>query len=120
VLIGPVFVPGPLLLAALLLTSLMYHREKHAVKTVEVQWAVAGRLVGTVLGAALLRFIPQNHLSMLFGVMVLGALAILIGGFRIRVTVWNLFGAGTLLGLMGTTSAVGGALMYSINKTVLM
>ena len=60
VLIGSVFVPGPLLLAALLLTSLMYHREKHAVKTVEVQWAVAGRLVGTVLGAALLRSIPHR------------------------------------------------------------
>jgi len=111
VLIDPVFVPGPLLLAALVLTVLMYRREQHAVKEREIGWAVLGRLAGTVLGAALLRVIPQEHLSLLFGVMVLLALAILAGGFHLPVNRGNLFGAGTLSGFMGTASSIGGAPM---------
>ena len=111
VLIDPVFVPGPLLLAALLLTALMYIREQHAVRLREIQWAVLGRLVGTVFAALLLRAVPRDELSLLFAVMVLAALAILIGGFHLSITPFSLLGAGTLSGFMGTASAVGGAPM---------
>ena len=40
-LIDPVFVPGPVLLAALFLTVLLYNREHHAVHKNEIKWAVS-------------------------------------------------------------------------------
>ncbi len=109
VLIDPVFVPGPLLLSAFFLTGLMYHREQHAVRHREIAWALAGRLIGTTIGAAVLRFIPKDHLSLFFGCIVLVALVIFTSGVHIPVIPRNLLGAGTLSGFMGTTAAIGGA-----------
>ena len=111
VLINPVFVPGPLLLSALVLTGLIYRREQHAVQHFEIKWAVVGRLIGTVIGATVLRIFPTEHLSVLFGFMVLIALSILITGIHIPITSRNLLSAGALSGLMGTTSSIGGAPM---------
>jgi hypothetical protein len=82
VLLDPVFVPGPLLLAALCLTLLIAIREHHAVK-----------------------------IQVLFGSMVLLAIAVTLSGFNLSLKPANLFGAGTFSGLMGTTSAIGGAPM---------
>jgi uncharacterized membrane protein YfcA len=111
VLIDPVFVPGPLLLSALVLTGLIYRREQHAVKHFEIKWAVIGRFVGTVIGAAVLLIFPKEYLSVLFGFMVLIALSILITGIHIPITNRNLLSAGALSGFMGTTSSIGGAPM---------
>ena len=55
VLIDARFVPGPLLLAALLLTLLIYRRERQSVQSGELGWAYAGRVAGTVLGYLALR-----------------------------------------------------------------
>ena len=115
VLVNPIFVPGPLLFSALFLTGLIYHREKHAVKHAEITWALAGRLLGSVSGALVLRFVPKENLSLFFGCVVLIGLGIFISGLHVRVTPWNLFGAGTLSGFMGTSAAIGGpplALLY--------
>lgn len=111
VLINPIFAPGPLLSAALILTLLIYRREHHAVKRIEVKWAIAGRLVGSILGATFLKFISQDHLSLVFGIAVLFALLIFVGGFHLPITNGNLFGAGTLSGFMGTATSIGGAPM---------
>ena len=110
-LIDPVFIPGPLLAAAVIITFLIYRREQHAVKTIEVKWAIAGRLVGTVLGAVFLRFFPQNHLTLFFGMMVILSLVFFAGGFHVPITTRNLFSAGSLSGFMGITSSIGGAPM---------
>ena len=116
VLIDPVFVPGPLILAAIILTALMYFREKHAVIARDIRWAVSGRFVGAIIGANLLRWIPKNELSLFFGIMVLIAVAILAGGMHVPLTRRNLLGAGTLSGLMATASAIGGPPMALIYK----
>lgn len=111
VLVNPVFVPGPLLLSALLLTLLIFLREQQAVDFDEMKWAVSGRLSGTILGAVVLKLIPQNHLSLLFGIMVLAALFIFASGLHLPVSRQNLFTTGTLSGFMGTSSSIGGAPM---------
>ena len=114
VLIDPVFIPGPLLLAALILTALIAHREHRSIDFKGIKWAISGRITGTVLGAFLLTSIPQNSLSLLFGIMVLLAVTICITGIHLPVTPRNLFGAGTFSGFMGTTSSIGGAPMALI------
>lgn len=119
VLINPDFVPGPLLFSALLLTILMSYREYHAIDVKGLKWAVVGRIVGTIIGAALLIIIPRNSLSIMFGIMVLLAVGISMAGVILPITPRNLFGAGTFSGFMGTTAAIGGppvALLYQNQK----
>jgi uncharacterized membrane protein YfcA len=114
VLIDRQFVPGPLILAALLLTSLMFRRERTALDKNGFKWAVSGRLLGTIFGTALLAVLPKEHLTFLFSVMVLSGVALSISGIHLKPSSKNLFGAGALSGFMGTTSAIGGAPMALI------
>jgi uncharacterized membrane protein YfcA len=114
VLLNPVFIPGPLLLSALLLTLLISFREHRSIEFSGIQWAIAGRTMGTILGASLLSVIPEKKLSLLFGIIVITAVIISLSGFRLALSSKNLFGTGTLSGFMGTTSAIGGVAMALI------
>lgn len=115
VLLDPVFIPGPLLLAALLLNILISFREIRSVDKRGIRWAIPGRIVGASLGALLLTIVPRENLSLLFGVTVLLAVLISLAGIHLSPSPMNILGAGTISGLMGTTSSVGGpplALVY--------
>jgi len=111
VLLEPKFVPGPLLLAALCLTLLIANRDHHAINMREIGWAIAGRILGSILGAVVLLLIPREDISLLAGIMVLLAILISIAGLSLPLNRASLIGAGTFSGLMGTTSAIGGAPM---------
>ena len=107
-LINPMFIPGPLLLAALVLTILMFKREKHAVHINEIKWAVIGRIIGTIIGATLLTIISNNHLSLLFASVILFSLLISVSGVRLKLSNLNLISVGIISGFMGTTTSIGG------------
>ena len=114
VLIDPVYVPGPVLLAAFFLNLFIFLRERYAIRIKSLHWAVAGRIVGAFIGAMLLIVIPQKSVSVLFGVMVLLAIGISLTGFNLAMTAKNIFGAGIASGIMGTTSSIGGPPMAFI------
>jgi hypothetical protein len=114
VMLNPVFVPGPVLLSALVLTLLIAHRERHDIRPKEITWAVSGRISGAVIGSFLLSVFPEKNVSILFGSMILLAVIISISGLKLRLKPINLFGAGTASGIMGTTAAIGGAPMALI------
>jgi len=116
VMIDPVFIPGPLLLVAIFLVSLIYMRERHAADTRDILWAVIGRTTGTILGAILLLAVPKDRLSLLFGIMVLVALIFFSSGFKLPVNRTNLISAGILSGFMGIASSIGGAPMALLYK----
>ena len=119
VLIDPIFVPGPLLLGAFLLNLLIYIRERTAVDFKGVKWAVPGRVLGAIIGALVLSLVAKDHLSLLFGTMVLFAVGITFAGLEFPPSSRNVLVAGTLSGFMGTTSAIGGspmALVYQKQK----
>jgi uncharacterized membrane protein YfcA len=119
VLIDPSFVPGPLLLSALMLTLLIAFREHRAIDVKGIAWAISGRILGAILGILILKAVPPENFSLLFGVMVLIAVFISLGGIDLSINPKNLLGAGTASGLMGTTSAIGGApmaLLYQKHK----
>lgn len=119
VLIDPVYVPGPVLLAALCLNLLIFRREHHALLIKRIEWAVIGRLAGSIIGAIILTLIPQKDLSILFGAMVLFAVCISFAGFPFPVSTKNILAAGIASGIMGTTSSIGGppiALVYQKHK----
>jgi uncharacterized membrane protein YfcA len=107
-LIDPSFVPGPVLCVAIVLTLLLSHRERRSIDFHGVAWVLAGRIPGTVFGAAALVVLPTDVLSVLFGVLVL--LAVAFSSLRVRGEPKrrSLTGVGLLSGFMGTTAALGG------------
>ena len=119
ILIDPRFVPGPILLSTLVLTTLLTWRERHAVDLRGLRWAVAGRVAGTVGAAALLAVLPAGRMAIVFGGLVLLGVGMSVSGLRLRVRPPALVGAGALSGIMGTIAAVGGppmALLYQDAK----
>ena len=114
-LVDPIFIPGPLLCLAFVLTMLLYRREKKAVLTHDIKWGVVGRVPGTLIGALLLVFVPQEYFTLLVGVLVLMALVLIYAGFRLPITTGNLIRVGALSGFMSTTASIGGppmAMLY--------
>lgn len=114
-LIEPELVPGPLLLASGLLTALVARREWHAVRKQDLKWALSGRVVGTVLASAALLVLSADRVDLLFGTLVLAAVALTAIGLHVRPGPRVLLGVGTVSGFMGTLTSIGGppiALVY--------
>ena len=108
VLIDPNFVPAPLLSAALALTLLVAQRERHSIDFRGIGWALIGRVPGTLLGAIVVVVAPQKATTILVGVVVFVAVALIGSGVSLPRTPRVLLGAGTLSGFMGTTTSIGG------------
>jgi uncharacterized membrane protein YfcA len=115
VLIDPVFVPGPLVVVALVLNGMMMRRDRHPTEPGHIGLALAGRIPGSILGAWLLVTIPADDVSLFFGALVLLAVGLSVAGIAIRPTTPAIAGAGALSGFMGTAIGIGGppiALLY--------
>ena len=108
ILIDPALVPAPIIVNALLLLLLMIVRERTDVAFREVSWAVAGSILGTVAATALLLVIPTGAFELVFGIMLLGIVAISLVRWSGEPSNWMSLGAGVLSGLMGTTTSIGG------------
>ena len=114
-LIDPTLVPGPLLLAALVLPMLTARRDRSWVDLRGVRWALVGRVPGSVLGAAMLTALSPRAMTLAVGLVVLAGVAMTASGVRLRPRGPTLLVAGVLSGFMGTTAAIGGpplALIY--------
>lgn len=114
-LIDPQYVPGPLLLASAVLTLLLTRREWAGVRGRDLGWSLGARVVGTVIAVGLLKVLSGEQLDRLFGAVILTGVAITASGIRLRPMPGTLVAAGTLSGIMGTTTSVGGppmALLY--------
>jgi len=118
VLLDARFVPGPLLFTSIFLNGLIFFRERKQIDKEGFKWTLGGRLLGTLIGMGLLLMIPKEHLSLMFAVMILLAVILSAGGIKLKMTWKDLLSAGTLSGIMATTSAIGGAplaLIYQHN-----
>ncbi len=67
-MIQPSFIPGPIMVGALLLVILMGLRDHSGVDLRGVAWMVFGMLPGTALASLLLPVIPVKTLSLLLGI----------------------------------------------------
>jgi uncharacterized membrane protein YfcA len=113
------YLPGPLIMSALVLTLLLAYREHESIQIKGLSWVLIGRIVGTLLGIQLLLLIPKDYLSITFASMVILGVFLSVSGRRININYKNLLGSGTLSGLMATTAAIGGpplALVYQHMK----
>lgn len=115
VLVDPTLVPGPLIASALVLVTLVAIRDRAHADLRTVRFSMLGQAVGAYAGASVLARLDPRGFGILFGALVLLAVAISALGFHLRVTKTSALSAGLLGGFMGATSSIGGppmALVY--------
>jgi len=114
-LIEPTLVPGPLLLAALVLTLLLAGREWRAIRFRDLGWSLPGRVVGTAAAATLLKVMPAERVGLAVAVLILASVALSATGLHLDPKPPALLGAGALAGLLGAATSTGGppiAMLY--------
>lgn len=114
-LVAPQMVPGPIMLSSMLLSMASAVREHHSIDQRGVSLALLGRVPGVALGAGALAWLSTETMSVVFGGVVLAAVALSVSGLRLPLTTNTLLGTGFLSGVMGTMTSIGGppiALVY--------
>jgi uncharacterized membrane protein YfcA len=115
VLVDPGLVPGPALVSAFVLNVLVARRESGVAHIGETFWALAGRVVGTVIGVAVLAAVAADDIGLFVGLVLLSSVLATVSGWELSPTRPVVVGAGVASGFMATTVAVGGpaiALVY--------
>ncbi|MFO1435596.1 MAG: TSUP family transporter [Gammaproteobacteria bacterium] len=114
-LISMELIPGPVICGGLVLSSIMAYRGRIDINFTNMKTLIAGLVAGATLGALSIAAIPLTRSGVLFGVLVLLAVAVTGAGVRIPFSRFNLIAAGMLSGFHGNTAAIGGpvlALLY--------
>ena len=114
-LINPDFVPGPVLLINPLLSGFFTIRERGSTDKYGLTWTIIGRLPGIVLAVFALSVVAEEKIGVLFGSLLLFAIALKLSGLKFERSQKNLMLGGCVSGFMGTAVGVGGppiALLY--------
>lgn len=106
-LIDPRLVPGPLLVLAFVVSLLIAVREWRSIDRKGLSFALVGRIPGSVLAGLTISLVPLSTYSLLFGLLVLGAVLLSASGWRVLPTPRNLLTAGLASGYMGTLTSIG-------------
>lgn len=118
-LLDRALVPGPLIVAALTLVVWMAYKEREAIDLSTFKVALLGRCLGTPPAAWLLGTMSAAAFDLIFGGLVLLAVAISLIHGNIRPTPRAVFFATIASGFMSTISSIGGppvALVYQNSK----
>lgn len=107
-LLDPDLIPGPIFLAAGVLTVSMALRERDDVDTEVLRVATAGRIPGAIVGAFVLAAVDDRTLQLMVGATILVAVVLSSGVLHIRENRPTFFGAGVISGFGATTAAIGG------------
>ncbi len=113
--LNPFLVPGPMLIAGMTLPFLILLREGKALDLQGLRWALPGQFAGSALAAIVVASVSEGNLTLGFGLLVLLAVGLSIGGAAPSPTAENLIMAGSLSGFMATATSIGGpplALVY--------
>jgi uncharacterized membrane protein YfcA len=108
-------IPGPLLLVGVVTTTTVFLRERGAVDWRGMKWAIVGRVAGTAIGAWAVVAFTKDALIVALSLSVILGVVMSVAGWNFRPTTASLIGAGTLSGVMGTLTSIGGppmALVY--------
>ncbi|GHH03917.1 membrane protein [Pseudodonghicola xiamenensis] len=105
--LNPELVPGPLLMISFVLAVMSVLRERGALDTGGLGYALAGRLVASIPAALLMGMLPVRALAIAFSLTILLAIAVSLLRVPLRPRPGTLFAAGCLSGVMGTLTSVG-------------
>lgn len=107
-LISPVFLPGVMIINAVLLNILMLVRNRASLSFRPVRYAMGGNVVGTVLAGFTLTALSEQGFELMFGALILLAVGLSVAGMKPSLSDRNSLFAGSASGYMGTITAVGG------------
>jgi uncharacterized membrane protein YfcA len=107
-LVDQSFIPGPMLLAGVVLALMTAFRERTAIDSPALRNSLIGLAVGTVIGALALRFASGLNLDKTFGGLVLLAVLISASGYTLDATQHSLALAGGVSGVMGAMVGIHG------------
>lgn len=113
-MVDPALLPVSVILLALVVTSVVVLLDRGSLDLRGATWALAGRVPGSLAGAALVAVLAPAALSWIVAATVLLGVAVSLRGWRPRVTRTTQAVAGALSGIMGTTTSIGGAPMAII------
>lgn len=106
-LIHPIFVPGPMLLFAMVVSLLVVLRDWREIDFKGLGLSISGRIPGTVLAALAFSLIPFALYGLIFGIMILIAVTLTSTKPKIMPSTGVLISAGFFSGFMGTLTSVG-------------
>lgn len=112
ILINPIFVPIPILLANIALTVAVARKNWSDIHFHDLRYMITGRVLGTI--PALL-IITSAYFDIVFAIVILAAVGISAVGWKIVINRLSLTMTGVLSGFMGTLTSIGGppvALLY--------
>lgn len=115
VLINPGLVPAPLIAAGLAVTLVIARRERRSMDFTGLRFGLPGLVLGCIAGAAVLVRAPAERLPLVFGSLVLVAVALSLVGLKVRLAPRNIVVATLIAGFMSTTASIPGpplALLY--------
>lgn len=101
-LIDTAFIPGPILVAGMVMVVLIAIRGRASIDRGEIGIGVAGLTIGTVVGAIGLWLIPAAWSRPVFGAVILLAVLASLAAPPVPLTRSSLLTAGTASGIMGT------------------
>jgi uncharacterized protein len=107
-LMDPAFVPGPMLAAGIICSGGASWRDRASIDRPSLGRALAGMVVGTVIGAACLKLSQGRDLSVLFGALVLLAVALSVFGPAVKASTTAFVVGGGVGGLMGAMVGIHG------------
>lgn len=123
VLVRPDLVPGPMILAGGTVSLLIALREFRNIDYRGAAYAIGGRVPGSIVAGLVIGLLPRATFSIFFAVLILVAVALSLGGWRVRATPASLAVAGFGSGVMGTITSVGappmGIVMQNMDAPVL-
>lgn len=114
-LISPAFLPGVMIVNAVLLNILMLMRNRTSITLRPVRYAIGGSLIGIALASVTLTALTPRGFELAFGAIILLAVSLSVVGLKPQLSAGNSLVAGGVSGYMGTITAVGGppmALIY--------
>ena len=115
IMIDQAFIPTPSILSGLLLSILIFYRDRASIDFFGLKLSIIGRVFGTFLGAGILLIVSKTMFAYIFALSIIIAVVICASGVTLLPTGPKLLGAGFLAGFMATTTSVGGppmALIY--------
>lgn len=107
-LVDVAYLPAPMLMASLLLSTLMSAGSRRHVVPAEMRVLLPWTCVGVVLGALALRSLPVERLGLVFGLLVLAGLAVSVLAPRVPLRPATLGPTGFASGFMGTVAGLHG------------
>ncbi len=103
--------PGPMICGSLALSGVMAWRERGAIDQGRLPVIFFGILAGSVVGAWVLSRVPGEQLGIVFGTVILLAVALAASGLNVPLNRTSALVSGTISGAMGASSGIGAPML---------